>query len=160
VRLSKHGHARCREHDPPGTDRHFSHTAPPPSPCALFFRHPFSDIRHLASFNIASFPQNDTPEDKLAIQSVLPGIMMYTLSEFDGRMKTADWANLPKAPAPPASEEETEWVLPDEFVRTEGPSLPRPPLPSPGLIIISLQYKRFPEKTSAVSSECGHVRYR
>ena len=40
--------------------------------------------------------QNDTPEDKRAIQSVLPGIMMYPVSEYDGRMKTKDWANLPK----------------------------------------------------------------
>ena len=40
--------------------------------------------------------QNDTPEDKRAIQSVLPGIMMYPVAEYDGRMKTKDWANLPR----------------------------------------------------------------
>ena len=40
--------------------------------------------------------QNDTPEDKRAIQSVLPGIMMYPVAEYDGRTKTKDWANLPK----------------------------------------------------------------
>ena len=28
--------------------------------------------------------QNDTPEDKRAIQAVLPGIMMYPLAEYDG----------------------------------------------------------------------------
>jgi len=59
---------------------------------------------------------DDTPEDKRAIQSALPGIMMYPVAEFDGTMKTKDWANLPKAPAPPATEEETQWVLPDKFV--------------------------------------------
>ena len=47
--------------------------------------------------------QADTPEDKHAIQSILPGIMMYPLSEFDGTAKTMDWANLPKAP--PQSQE-------------------------------------------------------
>jgi hypothetical protein len=60
--------------------------------------------------------QNDTPEDKRAIQPLLPGIMMYPLSEFDGVMKTKDWANLPKAPAPPSGEEETQWVIPERFV--------------------------------------------
>jgi hypothetical protein len=59
---------------------------------------------------------DDTPQDKRAIQSVLPGIMMYPLAEFDGTMKTKDWANLPKAPAPPAGDEETQWVLPNKFV--------------------------------------------
>ena len=60
--------------------------------------------------------QSDTPEDKRAIQSVLPGIMMYPVSEYDGKMKTKDWANLPKSPAPPGGEEETQWVLPEKFV--------------------------------------------
>jgi hypothetical protein len=60
--------------------------------------------------------QNETPEDKRAIQSVLPGIMMYPVSEYDGTTKTKDWANLPKAPPPPATEEETQWVIPEKFV--------------------------------------------
>jgi hypothetical protein len=60
--------------------------------------------------------QGDTPDDKRAIQSVLPGIMMYPLSEFDGVMKTRDWSNLPKVPAPPVGEEETQWVAPEKFV--------------------------------------------
>ena len=42
--------------------------------------------------------------------------MMYPLSEYDGRKKTKDWANLPRAPAPPSGEEETQWVLPEKFV--------------------------------------------
>ena len=39
--------------------------------------------------------QDDTPEDKRAVQSVLGGIMMYPLAEYDGNMKTMDWANIP-----------------------------------------------------------------
>jgi hypothetical protein len=60
--------------------------------------------------------QDDTPEDKRAIQAVLPGIMMYPVSEYDGKMKTKDWTNLPKAPPPPATAEETQWVLPEKLV--------------------------------------------
>jgi hypothetical protein len=73
---------------------------------------------------------DDTPEDKRAIQQSLPGIMMYPVAEFDGTMKTRNWANLPKAPAPPATEEETQWVLPDKFV-DELPAVlaDAPPLP-------------------------------
>jgi hypothetical protein len=74
--------------------------------------------------------QDDTPEDKRAIQSVLPGIMMYPLTEYDGTMKTRDWANLPKAPAPPPQDEETQWVSPEKFadelplVLADAPPLP------------------------------------
>ena len=60
--------------------------------------------------------QDDTPEDKRAIQSVLPGIMMYPLSDFDSTVKSRDWTNLPNGPTPPARDEETQWVVPDKFV--------------------------------------------
>ena len=43
--------------------------------------------------------QDDTPEDKRAIQGVLPQIMMYPLAEYDGRMKSTDWSKLKKVPA-------------------------------------------------------------
>src|SRR5499426_394391 len=43
--------------------------------------------------------QDDTPEDKKAIQSVLPYVLFYPLADYDGKMKTKDWANLAKAPA-------------------------------------------------------------
>jgi hypothetical protein len=67
--------------------------------------------------------QDDTAEDKRAIQSVLPAIMMYPLSEFDGVMKTTDWQALPMTPAPPAGEEETQWVPPEKFVDELAPVL-------------------------------------
>jgi hypothetical protein len=60
--------------------------------------------------------QDDTPEDKKAIQSVLPYVLFYPLVEYDGKMKTKDWANLPKAPTQAAGEEESKWVFPDKFV--------------------------------------------
>lgn len=74
--------------------------------------------------------QDDTPEDKRAIQSVLTGVMIYPVDQFDGTMKTKDWANLPKGAAPPPSEEETQWVLPEKFVDELGVVLAdAPPLP-------------------------------
>lgn len=60
--------------------------------------------------------QDDTPEDKRAIQSVLPGIMMYPAAQYDGRMKSTDWANLSQAPPPPPSDEESRWVFPEKLV--------------------------------------------
>lgn len=44
---------------------------------------------------------DDTAEDRKAIQQVLRGVLMYPLAEYDGRMKTKDWAALPKVAAPP-----------------------------------------------------------
>jgi hypothetical protein len=74
--------------------------------------------------------QDDTPEDKHTIQSILTGIMMYPVAEFDGRMKSKDWANMPKVEAPPSGEEETQWVLPEKFVDELGAVLAdAPPLP-------------------------------
>ena len=74
--------------------------------------------------------QDDTPEDKRAIQAVLKQIMVYPLAEFDGKMKTRDWANLPRVPAPPGGEEETRWVIPEKFVDELGAVLAdAPPLP-------------------------------
>jgi hypothetical protein len=67
----------------------------------------------------AVFPrvsQDDTPEDKQAIQAVLPKIMMYPLYEYDGTMKSMDWGELPKTPSQSTGEEETKWVVPEKFV--------------------------------------------
>jgi hypothetical protein len=67
----------------------------------------------------AIFPrvfQDDTPEDKVAIQSVLNQIMVYPLSEFDGKMKTKDWKKTPSFPAPGGGGKgETKWVVPEMF---------------------------------------------
>lgn len=67
----------------------------------------------------AVFPrvfQDDTPEDKAAIQSVLNQVMVYPLSEYDGQMKTRDWSKSPTIPAPATSGKgETKWVIPEKF---------------------------------------------
>lgn len=82
----------------------------------------------------AIFPrafQDDTPEDKVAIQSVLSQINVYPLSEYTGQMKTTDWKKTPSFPAPPgAGKGETKWVTPETFF-DELPTILQvvPPLP-------------------------------
>src|SRR5215470_10724935 len=60
--------------------------------------------------------QDDTKEDKKAIQSVLPFVLFYPLADYDGKMKSVDWANLKKAPTQAAGAEESKWVFPEKFV--------------------------------------------
>ena len=45
---------------------------------------------------------NDTPEDHAAIQPALSQILIYPLSQFDGKMKTKDWSKLPTFRCPSA----------------------------------------------------------
>ena len=59
--------------------------------------------------------QNDTPEDKQAVQAVIGGIDMYPLKDFDGKAKTRDWSRLPRFPKPAGGAGETRWVVPDRF---------------------------------------------
>jgi hypothetical protein len=74
--------------------------------------------------------QDDTAEDRNAIQAVLSGIIMYELDQYDGQMKTIDWRSIPRVPGPPQGEEETQWVFPERFV-DELPAVlsDAPPLP-------------------------------
>ena len=74
--------------------------------------------------------QEDATSDKLAVQRVLTGILMYPLAEFDGKMKTKDWSALPKVPSTSDGEEEVKWVVPETFfdvlplVLADAPPLP------------------------------------
>lgn len=59
---------------------------------------------------------NDTQEDRKAIQGVINQVVVYPLSEFDGRMKVVDWSKLPSIPNPaPEESGETRWVVPEKF---------------------------------------------
>ena len=74
--------------------------------------------------------QDDAPEDKRAVQSVLGGITMYPLAEYDGRMKTTDWSKIRKVPAEATGDTETSWVPPESFFDTLPLALAdAPPLP-------------------------------
>jgi hypothetical protein len=74
--------------------------------------------------------QDDTPEDRRAIQSVLQWITMYPLAEYDGRMKSVDWSKIRKVPGAAGGEAETKWVFPEKFfdqlpdVLADAPPLP------------------------------------
>ena len=74
--------------------------------------------------------QDDTPEDKQAIQAVLREIMMYPLANYDGSMKSKNWSTLPTLPSTSTGDEETKWVVPETFfdvlpaVLADAPPLP------------------------------------
>lgn len=74
--------------------------------------------------------QDDTSEDRKAIQRVLQWITMYPLAEYDGRMKSTDWSKIKQVPGAAAGEAETKWVFPEKFfdqlpdILTDAPPLP------------------------------------
>ena len=59
--------------------------------------------------------QEDTAEDKLAVQAPVSQIMMYPLADFDGKMKSKDWTKLPVFPSASHGDEEVRWVQPATF---------------------------------------------
>ncbi len=72
-----------------------------------------------SSTNVGSFiPRvfmDDTPEDRLAVQSVISKVGLYPLSEFDGKVKVTDWAKLPSFRSGESNAEEIKWVDPSKF---------------------------------------------
>jgi hypothetical protein len=80
--------------------------------------------------------KDDTEEDTKAVQPLISQVMMYPLSKFDGKMKTADYSKLPHFPMPapkgnaPKPKGESKWVNPATFfeelpvVMKEVPPLP------------------------------------
>lgn len=59
--------------------------------------------------------QNDTKEDKAAIQSTINQVVAYPLSEFDGKIKTIIWKNAPSIKGPASDGKETKWVVAEKF---------------------------------------------
>jgi hypothetical protein len=85
--------------------------------------------------------QTDDLVDKKSIQPLIQQIMMYTLSQFDGKMKTKDWTKIPVLPSPEnAGNEETKWVKPEVFF-DELPVIMKevPPLPGEEAIYGQIQ---------------------
>ncbi len=58
---------------------------------------------------------NDDAADKAAVQPLVSKILMYPLSQYDGKMKTKDWGKTPHFPNESTGEEETKWVVPEKF---------------------------------------------
>ncbi|WDZ78806.1 DUF1214 domain-containing protein [Ensifer adhaerens] len=60
--------------------------------------------------------QDDTAEDKSAIQEKIDQVVFYPLSNFDGKMKTVDWSEAPDIQGPKSEgKAETKWVIPEKF---------------------------------------------
>jgi hypothetical protein len=77
---------------------------------------------------------SDEPSDKRAVQPIINQIMMYPLSQYDGKMKTKDWKNdNPTIPSVTSDNgnEETKWVIPEKFY-DELPLIMKEVPPMPG----------------------------
>jgi hypothetical protein len=59
--------------------------------------------------------QDDTPEDKKAIQPVINQVVAYPLKDFTRQMKTLEWSKAPNIPGPKSDGGETKWVIPEKF---------------------------------------------
>jgi hypothetical protein len=71
-----------------------------------------------------------TDEDTKAVQPLINQIMIYPLSQADGKMKTKDWSQNRKYPSQSGGSEETKWVVPEKFVEEFPQILSEvPPLP-------------------------------
>ena len=91
-------------------------------------------VIHSSTALVATAPrifQNDSAEDKVAIQPILSQIVFYPLAQFDGKMKIKDWTKTPHFQAPvSAGKGETKWVNPATFFDELAGILKRvPPLP-------------------------------
>lgn len=58
---------------------------------------------------------DDTDADRAAIQPIINQVVVYPLSEYDGKMKTKDWKKAPIIPSPNSSGGETKWVVPEKY---------------------------------------------
>ena len=73
---------------------------------------------------------NDDEKDKQAVQPLVSQVLMYPLSQYDGKVKAKDWGAVPHFPNESTGEEETKWVVPEKFfgelslVLDEVPPLP------------------------------------
>jgi hypothetical protein len=74
--------------------------------------------------------QDDTPEDKRAVQEAIAGVDLYPLAEYDGTAKRRDWKALPNFAAQAQGDTETKWVDPERIFE-ELPAVLKdaPPLP-------------------------------
>jgi hypothetical protein len=60
--------------------------------------------------------QDDTPEDKNAIQPVINQIVAYPQKDFTGKMQTIEWSKAPTIQGPKSDASgETKWVVPEKY---------------------------------------------
>jgi hypothetical protein len=71
-----------------------------------------------------------TPEDTKAVQPIINQVMIYPLSQADGKTKAKDWSTNRKYPSASSENEETKWVDPQKFAEQLPQILDEvPPLP-------------------------------
>lgn len=104
---------------------------------------------------------NDTAEDRKAIQPLLNQVVFYPLKQFDGKMKTIDWAKAPEIKSPKSEGGdggETKWVIPEKFFdQFEEVLKTVPPLPGEEALYAQFRSmmevaKRDPEIKKALDS--------
>src|SRR5262249_35670225 len=59
--------------------------------------------------------KDSAEEDTKAVQPLINQIMIYPLSQADGKAKTRDWSQNRKYPSTSSGSEETKWVVPEKF---------------------------------------------
>lgn len=59
--------------------------------------------------------QDDTAEDREAIQPLINQVTVYPFEKFTGQMQTVSWRDAPSIPGPAAGAGETKWVKPETF---------------------------------------------
>ena len=57
-----------------------------------------------------------TDEDTKAVQPLVNQVLLYPLSQSEGKLKTRNWSAAPKFPSSSQGQEETKWVVPEKFV--------------------------------------------
>lgn len=77
-----------------------------------------TDVFRCSTTLAAAIPrvfQDDTAEDRKAIQPVINQVVVYPLKDFTGKMKMIEWNKAPTIPGPQSTGEETKWVVPEKF---------------------------------------------
>ncbi|MFQ8433886.1 DUF1254 domain-containing protein [Amaricoccus sp. W119] len=108
--------------------------------------------------------QNDTDEDRAAIQPLINQVVAYPLSEFTGETKTIEWASAPDIEAPDqGGDAETRWVVPEKFFDQFPEVLAMVP-PLPGEEAMYAQFRwlldvaaKDPALKAAIVDEAGKV---
>ena len=58
---------------------------------------------------------DDTDADRAAIQPIINQVVVYPLSNYDGKMNIKDWKKAPDIPNPNSGGGETKWVVPEKY---------------------------------------------
>ena len=108
--------------------------------------------------------QDDSAEDKKAVQAVINQIDMYPLAEFDGKMKTRDWRKTPSIPVPGGGgKAETRWVFPEKFaeqlalVLDDAPAMPGEEAFYAQMRFVLAAARKDPALTQAINDEAAET---